>query len=321
MMNSPPMLAGNWFPFTRHVQLKLAQKQLFLTDAEMIHLGALAICLERTIHHTHDDHKDVFAKSFISTLEHHVQDLNKNHPMLSCAYKRQDFRKREQKYFPELSSGHGPDEKGGVSLVLPEPAGFETTNDAYPVVELDECFECNKTDEYAQLLRLSQLRYELYDHCYEYYPRATLLHTIACLYGNLRKSSHHNVDIYLFLQITYALVRLHEHKTILLSKHTKSRYFIIWLMYFVECYTDYTFVLKDWTTTFGVSSVETIRDMWTLAVSLTFVRRYVIPSHAMFLAQDLDQWTSFVDRINRFPEIVKLRNAYNFTPLLFNLNP
>ena len=172
-----------------------------------------------------------------------------------------------------------------------------------------------------QLLQLSRLRLDLYEHCYEYSPRHTLLLSVAWAYAQLRKVSNNDIDIYLFLQTTHALVRLHDRHCILLSKHTKSRYFNIWLMYFAQSHTDHLFSVECWRRILSFPSDDVVRDMWTLSLSLTFVRRFVVAPQSLCLELDPDSRTSFVDHINRLPEVAKLRRNYNYTPFLFNLNP
>jgi len=262
----------------------------------------------------------MFANSFITTVERHVRELETKHPMFTCAFKRQDFCKREHELCPDAVS---PKPVAENKLVLPDPDGFRKSDStkANITVELNDCFECNKLDEHVQLLRLSRLRLDLYEHCYEYSPKQTLLLTMAWTYAQLRNVSNYDIDIYLFLQTTHALTRLHDRHCILLSKHTKSRYFSIWLMYFAQSHTDHLFSVECWRRILLMPSDDILRDMWTLSLSLTFVRRFVVAPQSLCLELDPDHWTSFVDRINRLPEVVKLRHSYNYTPFLFNLNP
>ena len=310
------MLVSNWFPLTRHVRTKLSWNNLFLSESEIVHLGALAIVLERHIQCTQDTHRELFQPAYIEDLESAVDLQWTHHPMFSCAVKRLWFRQRELELMPNS--------KQPVVVVpadcIPDPCGFYGANNTV-VVDDDDCFECNRLDEQIQLLRLSRIRRTIYEECYQETPRQTLLHTIAIMYVYLRNASYNSVDMYLFLQVTFAMTRLHSScHAILLSKQTKNRYFALWTMFFIHYYTDSILTAETCQHCVAFDSLAQIRTLSVMIGNLVCVRRHNVNTRDLFLARDVDQWTMFVDELNRMPEIVKLRTHWNHAPFVFNLD-
>lgn len=233
--------------------------------------------------------------------------------MFQCAAKRLQHRKLELSVVGAVDA----EQQKHDDDLRPDPMGFPKTY-APPnaTLEQDDCFDCYRLDARLQFLRFSHIRLDIYDGCHKFLPTHTLLHTMAVLYQHLRPYT----DLYLFLQITFAVTRLHALGAILLTRHTKNRYVALWTMFFVHYYTDYTFSANQCNALVPFETPDQIEHLAIQIGNLVCVRRNVIASNDLFLARDPDQWTSFVDQINQTPEVVQLRKDFYSAPFVFNLD-
>lgn len=279
---------ASWSLSARQVQSKLRSKNITISDTEIVHIAALAIMIETCIHTTTHattsfptDHATIFQKTYQIQLRMLIYDQTKDHNLFDCAQKRQ--------------------------------TDNETKDDA-------ACVLCDRLDNHIQLLRYTRARFDVYCGCFQLMHPRTLLYEMTLLYVLLRNASKRQIDVYLFLQTTYALLQLHHRQTIFLTPNTKNRYFALWLMYFVRFYTDFNVVFEDWHANVPFGSVQQLGQLWISLCSLLFVRRYVVPSDEIFLSKSHEKWIAFVAQLNRNVEIVNLRKAFCHAPFLFNLD-
>lgn len=296
-----------WYNHSKDVQQKIHRDFMsFIEDDDMIHLTALVIIIQLTIHSspsTSQERKTIFSPLYITHITKTIKELEAKHNWIQCASERRRLKALDEK----------------LDIENKETKETKETKE----IDLDECEDCYEFDSHVQLLRMSRLRLQLFVACRipSSQPHRSLLYDMAALFVMLRResSSENTIDIYLFFQVVYALTRLHHLNFIYLTNQTKNRYFTLWLMYFVEYSYDLSFFWDDYSkiVSFGPNKLSNI---FRLLTALLFVRRQTIPDSALHVVNSKESWNVFVDQINQSYEVAKLRKAYSFRGFLFPLD-
>jgi len=186
------------------------------------------------------------------------------------------------------------------------------------IVSPDDCESCLRVVQLSHRRRVSHLRMSLYT--FSITESRSLLHKMLIMYHCCQNM---DIDLYLFLQITFAMIRLHHANIIYLRNETVCAYFLLFFQYFLEFYAEETISVKSLLgcVQFSDGITEAIfADHSIQFCLLLFLIKQDVSSDYLLVHQCPIQWKAFVSQINTSLEVQKLCASYGYDAPLFSLD-
>jgi len=245
-----------WYTYAEKIRHRHASRfgdAFLLSDFDLIHITSLVVILNHTISDSEKETRQEFSPTHIETMQTKLDEA-RQHNMSKCVEKRQHMKALERKLMPSVSDTPTKSGTGIFSIWkspqtpkrpewLPEQLPNFPKHPRDEIVELDECHHCMHIDNLSKQVRISELRVNLFSFCVT--QSRNLLHHMLWMYTVGKTKYSRDVDVYLFFQLVFAMLRLHDAKYIFLRQDTVCGYFILMFQYFMEYYADHTVDLNE----------------------------------------------------------------------------